>query len=247
MHLGWEITNCYCFFSGCGWMKYSLVSASLILGFAAFLCHRCQYCIFASAWFVWEFWKYFCTEQGLDFCLPSLPLIEHEEGMFRWPVFIWAPGCCVQPDLNIVNKLFNWKQILLVVGLNWFTFCLSWTQKSFGPLSSLFSPILQSFFEAASMMTQLSHKHLILNYGVCVCGEESESAFRDTLLNQQLPYSTLSFDKHYKLMSLMSNDVKSLQCLRYNLDQTLVAWGSEQWLNHGHGGLFLVGLQYPAH
>lgn len=35
--------------------------------------------------------------------------------------------------------------------------------------------LLQSFFEAASMMSQLSHKHLILNYGVCVCGEESES------------------------------------------------------------------------
>lgn len=31
----------------------------------------------------------------------------------------------------------------------------------------------QSFFEAASMMSQLSHKHLILNYGVCVCGDES--------------------------------------------------------------------------
>uniref|UniRef100_A0A665WVV7 Tyrosine-protein kinase n=1 Tax=Echeneis naucrates TaxID=173247 RepID=A0A665WVV7_ECHNA len=30
----------------------------------------------------------------------------------------------------------------------------------------------ESFFEAASMMSQLSHKHLILNYGVCVCGEE---------------------------------------------------------------------------
>lgn len=26
------------------------------------------------------------------------------------------------------------------------------------------------------MMTQLSYKHLILNYGVCVCGEESKSA-----------------------------------------------------------------------
>lgn len=37
------------------------------------------------------------------------------------------------------------------------------------------SPSLQSFFEAASMMSQLSHKHLVLNYGVCVCGEESES------------------------------------------------------------------------
>lgn len=73
------------------------------------------------------------------------------------------------------------------------------------------STTLQSFFEAASMMTQLSHKHLILNYGVCVCGEESESALEtDT---SQLLYSTLSFDKHYKLMSLMSNDVRTLQCL----------------------------------
>lgn len=35
--------------------------------------------------------------------------------------------------------------------------------------------LFQSFFEAASMMTQLSHKHLILNYGICVCGEESKS------------------------------------------------------------------------
>lgn len=31
----------------------------------------------------------------------------------------------------------------------------------------------ESFFEAASMMSQLSHKHLILNYGVCVCVEEN--------------------------------------------------------------------------
>ncbi|MEE6459204.1 hypothetical protein FKM82_000566 [Ascaphus truei] len=31
----------------------------------------------------------------------------------------------------------------------------------------------ESFFEAASMMSQLSYKHLVLNYGVCVCGEES--------------------------------------------------------------------------
>ncbi|NP_001085288.3 janus kinase 2 isoform X2 [Xenopus laevis] len=31
----------------------------------------------------------------------------------------------------------------------------------------------ESFFEAASMMSQLSYKHLILNYGVCVCGDES--------------------------------------------------------------------------
>ncbi|XP_054612501.1 tyrosine-protein kinase JAK2a isoform X4 [Dunckerocampus dactyliophorus] len=32
----------------------------------------------------------------------------------------------------------------------------------------------ESFFEAASMMSQLSHKHLLLNYGVCVCGDESK-------------------------------------------------------------------------
>ncbi|CAL8294353.1 unnamed protein product [Gadus morhua 'NCC'] len=30
----------------------------------------------------------------------------------------------------------------------------------------------ESFFEAASMMSQLSHKHLVLNYGVCVCAGE---------------------------------------------------------------------------
>uniref|UniRef100_A0A670KCQ3 Tyrosine-protein kinase n=1 Tax=Podarcis muralis TaxID=64176 RepID=A0A670KCQ3_PODMU len=32
----------------------------------------------------------------------------------------------------------------------------------------------ESFFEAASMMSQLSYKHLVLNYGVCVYGEESD-------------------------------------------------------------------------
>lgn len=54
-----------------------------------------------------------------------------------------------------------------------------------------FPLILQSFFEAASMMTQLSHKHLILNYGVCVCGEESESRRRtETLLPQMLSHGT---------------------------------------------------------
>lgn len=38
----------------------------------------------------------------------------------------------------------------------------------------LFS-LLQSFYEAASMMSQLSHKHLLLSYGMCVCGDESKS------------------------------------------------------------------------
>lgn len=41
------------------------------------------------------------------------------------------------------------------------------------------------------MMTQLSHKHLILNYGVCVCGEESESRRRtETLSPQMLSHGT---------------------------------------------------------
>nr|AAO47335.1 tyrosine kinase jak2b [Tetraodon fluviatilis] len=31
----------------------------------------------------------------------------------------------------------------------------------------------ESFYEAASMMSQLSHKHLLLSYGVCVCGDEN--------------------------------------------------------------------------
>uniref|UniRef100_A0A672LVB2 Tyrosine-protein kinase n=1 Tax=Sinocyclocheilus grahami TaxID=75366 RepID=A0A672LVB2_SINGR len=30
----------------------------------------------------------------------------------------------------------------------------------------------ESFFESASMMSQLSHKHLLLNHGVCVCADE---------------------------------------------------------------------------
>ncbi|XP_030150125.1 tyrosine-protein kinase JAK2 isoform X2 [Lynx canadensis] len=38
----------------------------------------------------------------------------------------------------------------------------------------------ESFFEAASMMSQLSHKHLVLNYGVCVCGEE--------ILQERIPW-----------------------------------------------------------
>lgn len=30
----------------------------------------------------------------------------------------------------------------------------------------------ESFFESASMMSQLSHKHILLNYGICVCADE---------------------------------------------------------------------------
>lgn len=59
------------------------------------------------------------------------------------------------------------------------------------------------------MMTQLSHKHLILNYGVCVCGEESESRRRtETLFTSDAlaRHSPLSDDKPGPLTS---DDVKS--------------------------------------
>lgn len=46
------------------------------------------------------------------------------------------------------------------------------------PSSFLFPP--QSFYEAASMMSQLSHSHLLLSYGVCVCGDESKSPLPHT-------------------------------------------------------------------
>uniref|UniRef100_A0A8C1W1T0 Tyrosine-protein kinase n=1 Tax=Cyprinus carpio TaxID=7962 RepID=A0A8C1W1T0_CYPCA len=36
-----------------------------------------------------------------------------------------------------------------------------------------FKSLGSSFFEAASMMSQLTHKHLVLTYGICVCGEEN--------------------------------------------------------------------------
>lgn len=39
---------------------------------------------------------------------------------------------------------------------------------------NFFPSLLKSFFEAASMMSQLTHKHLVLTYGICVCGEESK-------------------------------------------------------------------------
>uniref|UniRef100_A0A8C2D9E1 non-specific protein-tyrosine kinase n=1 Tax=Cyprinus carpio TaxID=7962 RepID=A0A8C2D9E1_CYPCA len=37
----------------------------------------------------------------------------------------------------------------------------------------------ESFFESASMMSQLSHKHLLLNYGVCVCADEQNKYCRN--------------------------------------------------------------------
>lgn len=78
------------------------------------------------------------------------------------------------------------------------------------------------------MMTQLSHKHLILNYGVCVCGEESEWRRRtETLSPQMLSRGAQPLSDH-KPGPLTSNDVKSQRhlstvSLTYNLDPTLLA------------------------
>ncbi|NWR36284.1 JAK2 kinase, partial [Tachuris rubrigastra] len=58
----------------------------------------------------------------------------------------------------------------------------------------------ESFFEAASMMSQLSYKHLVLNYGVCVCGEESKNVLSIFFLTNQ---SFLNFSP--KLMMLNIN------------------------------------------
>lgn len=53
--------------------------------------------------------------------------------------------------------------------------CLSLGSERNGMFSST-----QSFYEATSMMSQISHKHLLLSHGVCVCGDESESAHTHT-------------------------------------------------------------------
>uniref|UniRef100_A0A8C2I075 Tyrosine-protein kinase n=1 Tax=Cyprinus carpio TaxID=7962 RepID=A0A8C2I075_CYPCA len=49
---------------------------------------------------------------------------------------------------------------------------LSYTSRGLNTLFFFFS-LSKSFFEAASMMSQLTHKHLVLTYGICVCGEEN--------------------------------------------------------------------------
>lgn len=81
------------------------------------------------------------------------------------------------------------------------------------------------------MMTQLSHKHLILNYGVCVCGEESECRRRrrrtETPSPQMLSRGAQPLSDH-KPGPLTSNDVKSQRhlstvSLTYNLGPTLLA------------------------
>uniref|UniRef100_A0A671LY33 Tyrosine-protein kinase JAK2 n=1 Tax=Sinocyclocheilus anshuiensis TaxID=1608454 RepID=A0A671LY33_9TELE len=48
----------------------------------------------------------------------------------------------------------------------------------------------ESFFEAASMMSQLTHKHLVLTYGICVCGEESK-IYRHIMVQEYVKFGSL--------------------------------------------------------
>lgn len=45
-------------------------------------------------------------------------------------------------------------------------------------LSQSLSLSCQAFFETASMMRQVSHKHIVLLYGVCVRQQESKCILR---------------------------------------------------------------------
>lgn len=84
----------------------------------------------------------------------------------------------------IQNRIQVRARTLCLIVRHWFSCCVL---SPFCLCVCLFALIHQSFFEAASMMTQLSHKHLLLNYGVCVCGEESESRRRTEAHSTQMP------------------------------------------------------------
>lgn len=73
-------------------------------------------------------------------------------------------GLCIEIGVEMVFKIS--------MVLTKFLEIMYWSF-AFTDLFSLLS-LSKSFFEAASMMSQLSYKHLVLNYGVCVCGEESK-------------------------------------------------------------------------
>uniref|UniRef100_A0A672M3U7 Tyrosine-protein kinase n=1 Tax=Sinocyclocheilus grahami TaxID=75366 RepID=A0A672M3U7_SINGR len=77
--------------------------------------------------------------------------------------------------LRCSPKDFNKYFLTLAVGVRFF--------------SSFFSPS-KSFFEAASMMSQLTHKHLVLTYGICVCGEESK-IYRHIMVQEYVKFGSL--------------------------------------------------------
>lgn len=75
----------------------------------------------------------------------------------------------------MLHRVFAKKELkYLKNGFSKFTRIWGFVFTDIFSLSISPSPSKKSFFEAASMMSQLSYKHLVLNYGVCVCGEESK-------------------------------------------------------------------------
>uniref|UniRef100_A0A8C1W0U4 Tyrosine-protein kinase n=1 Tax=Cyprinus carpio TaxID=7962 RepID=A0A8C1W0U4_CYPCA len=63
-------------------------------------------------------------------------------------------------DLDLVSMLLSYT-------------CGQWLLRLDFSHLDIYKKLKKSFFEAASMMSQLTHKHLVLTYGICVCGEEN--------------------------------------------------------------------------
>lgn len=80
----------------------------------------------------------------------------------------WYINNCAIPLQKIVEMKLGENMHVFLIRVNFSEFLLGFTLLIVVPF------LFQSFFEAASMMSQLSYKHLVLNYGVCVYGEESE-------------------------------------------------------------------------
>uniref|UniRef100_A0A8C2I0R2 non-specific protein-tyrosine kinase n=1 Tax=Cyprinus carpio TaxID=7962 RepID=A0A8C2I0R2_CYPCA len=70
-------------------------------------------------------------------------------------------------DLDLVSMLLSYT-----CG-QWFEYSTQRHERDIYRNLFFFFSLSKSFFEAASMMSQLTHKHLVLTYGICVCGEEN--------------------------------------------------------------------------
>ncbi|XP_061881048.1 tyrosine-protein kinase JAK2 [Entelurus aequoreus] len=82
----------------------------------------------------------------------------------------------------------------------------------------------ESFFEAASVMSKLSHKHLVLNYGVCVCGEENimvQEFVKFGSLDMYLKKNKSSLNILWKL-----EVAKQLACAMNFLEEKLLVHGN---------------------
>lgn len=88
-------------------------------------------------------------------------------------------------------------------------------------ISFLACSLSQSFYEAASMMSQLSHKHLLLIYGVCVCGDESK--FPTYTEFDKSPSCTCEFSQ-FKVNGMFFISWRETHCFRH----CVLSWPSER-------------------